>query len=374
MAPSRRVLVAVVSVLACSGLVACGGTTPTASASNSKDTKAEAFYEKYMDMSMADRHDALVAAAEKEGEFSIYTSGDRELVDAFAKDYPKIKVKVYEGTSDDVMQRVLQETSANRTLNDVVDTQAFTLDKLNDAGVLGSYDSDAVDKFLPAAKSLTGHNWIPNRFSVFTAAWNTEKVSGSKVPTSYLDFAKPEWKGEVAMELSDYEWYGTLHTYLIDKKGMSKDDVESFFRKVAKNAKVVDGHTNMDTFLAAGRFSAVISGYKHQIDGFREDKGAPVASLPALEPLILLPDGQAVMRNAKHPAAAMLFTDWVLTKGQELFVKDYRVPAVEGTPGSEELLPKGVDTEIIGADITAKDSQWSKAYENLLQGAPKVSG
>src|ERR687891_2720031 len=67
-----------------------------------------------------DREKILLEGAKKEGKFLWYTSltggPNLEVPKAFEAKYPGIKVDVYRGDSDAIIQRVLQEAQAKRYL------------------------------------------------------------------------------------------------------------------------------------------------------------------------------------------------------------------------------------------------------------------
>lgn len=348
---------------------ACGA-GPGAS-QGSSDSQATQVYAKYAQMSGPKRHDALVKAAKKEGTLVLYTSNTdyKDLVSGFEKAYPAIHVKAYRASSEKVLQRILQESSAHKTANDVVDTNKGELDIMASKHVLGEYKSAIRQSLRPIAKQ---DHWTATRVNAFTVAWNTNAVPKGQQPTSYLDLAKPKWKGKISMEAGDYDWYGALYTYLRSKKHMSKQQVDSYFQKLAANAKVVKGHTVQGQLLSAGQFGVAMSLYKHTVDKDHFNKNAPVSWQPAVQPLFLRPNGQAIMKDALHPAAALLYMDWVLTEGQKTIVKSYRVPVQKNVPGEKNPLPEDVKTFAVPNDVYTNSKKWSAQYDALLRGAPTV--
>ena len=86
---------------------------------------------------------------------------------------------------------------------------------------------------------------------------------------------------------------------------MPEAEADARFERIARNARVIEGHSLGAQLLAAGEVDALAPGYAHNIDGLIE-KGAPVAWTPAVEPVILRQNGVAILQDAKHPAAAAL--------------------------------------------------------------------
>ena len=98
----------------------------------------------------------------------------------------------------------------------------------------------------------------------------------------------------------------------------------------------------MGELLSAGQFDVAPSIYSHTVDNAAE-KGAPVAwktNGKPVEPVVLRPNGAGLMKSAKHPAAAMLFFDFLLTDGQQAIAGANRIGAI---PTAEDPLA-GVET------------------------------
>jgi iron(III) transport system substrate-binding protein len=104
--------------------------------------------------------------------------------------------------------------------------------------------------------------------------------------------------------------------------------------------------------------------------GRAKAKGAPVEYLPFTQPVIARPNGIGLMKSAKNPAAAMLFTDWLLEEGQKLLAEDGLTPAI--VEGDDPL--KGV--EIVPIDVKAmvdNGDKWQKKYDKVVAGGEQVS-
>ncbi len=114
---------------------------------------------------------------------------------------------------------------------------------------------------------------------------------------------------------------------------------------MANGAKVVKGHTVMGELLSAGQFSVAASNYSYLVQR-AEDKGAPVAYQPFVQPVIARPQGAALMKTAPHPAAALLFVDWLLTEGQQVFVDLGLTPSIE---------PEGLKDPLEGLEVIPVD-------------------
>jgi iron(III) transport system substrate-binding protein len=267
-----------------------------------------------------------------------------------------------------VIQRVLQESKANFHGNDVLETNALELDIANQEGLLGPYDSEFREQVRPESNQ---DNWIGTRLNVFVVSYNTDKVKPQELPENIAGFADPKWKGKLSMEVGDVDWFATMHRYFVDQ-GMTEDEATDLFRRIAANAKIVKGHTVQAELLSAGQFAIGISTYSHSVDELTHE-GAPIAwrvkGGQPVQPLVTRPNGCAVMKDAQHPAAATLFTDFELEQGQKIFADQFRFGAFET---SDDPLAGLQTVPVQAKDLLAENDKWSKLYEDVLQGGEVV--
>ena len=193
--------------------------------------------------------------------------------------------------------------------------------------------------------------------------WNTGKVPAGTEPQSLKDLAGPQWKGRVGLEIGDVDWFAAMYNYY-KSQGQSDDEVMSFFRQLAANSKIAKGHTVMGELLAAGQFDVAASIYSHTVDNAAE-KGAPVAwrkDGKPVQPVVLRPNGAGLMKSAKHPAAAMLFFDFLLTDGQQAIAGANRIGAI---PTAQDPLA-GVQTVSVPEEELLNNAQkWSDMYKSV---------
>lgn len=358
--------------LVAAGLVLTGcGSSPTvnSAAPGSKGTDP---YRDYAALTGKQRTDRLLADARKDGGvLDLYTSNTdiTELVDGFKKAYPGIKVNAFRANSETVLQRVTQENQADKPQNDVVDTNDLELREMDKQGLLQPYHGPAEAGLRPDAKGLGG--WTAERFNAFVVGWNTSLVKKGKEPKSFAELADPKWKGKLSVEVGDWDWYASLHTYLTEKKGMSEAAADDLFKKIVANVKVTKGHTVQGEMLSAGQFAVALSVYSHTVDKAAA-KGAPVAWRPAVDPVIMRPNGVALMSHPRHPAAALLWTDWVLGDGQKIIAQSLRIPAAKEVPGFKDPVPPGTTTYSLSKTAETDGKKWSNAYDALLRGVPQA--
>lgn len=328
-----------------------------------------AAFGKYQDFGGQARAEAIRMDAKAEGTVSIYTSNTdiQELVDGFERAYPGIEVEVYRANSETVLQRVLQESAARRIGCDIVDTNDFELDVLSRQNVLVPYNGPGRYAVREEARFP---KWTAERFNAFVIGWNTDLIGEQDRPKSLADLTGPQWKDRVSMELGDWDWYMAMHTYLTEQRHMSEAAVDSMFRKLVGNAKIVKGHTVQGELLSGGQFAVATSVYSHTVDNAAE-KNAPVSWKPAAQPVVLRPNGLGLVAGAEHPASALLWTDWVLDEGQRIIADSNRIPAARSVPGFANPIPPGVRTYDVPVDaLRAGSAEWQRAYDELVRDKP----
>ncbi|MDT5066792.1 MAG: iron(III) transport system substrate-binding protein [Mycobacterium sp.] len=349
-------------------LAACGG-SPTASNGSSGPGADASKYEQYEALKGQDRRDKLLADAKAEGEVSVYTSMTSDVAEAVTKaftDQTGVKVSLYRAASETVLQRILQESSARHAGADVVETDALEMAALGKEKLIAPYTGERRDLVGPEGQF---ENWTASRYNLFSPSWNTTKVPSGTQPTSWEALADPKFNGQLAMELSDYDWYLTLYGYW-QQHGKSTAEIDQLFSDMANGAKVVKGHTVMGELLSAGQYSVAASNYTYLVQR-AQDKGAPVAYQPLVQPVIARPQGAALMNSAAHPAAALLFEDWLLTEGQKVFVDLGLTPSIEPAGLKDPL--EGL--EVISVDVNKllnEQKKWSDQYNALLEKSDKV--
>jgi iron(III) transport system substrate-binding protein len=362
-----RPLAAIVLAFALT-MTACG-TSPTASQGGGNTEVADAaqkVFDQFNSMSGQQRTDALVKAAKEEGDLSVYTSNNdiEDIATAF-KDKYGIQVDTYRADSETVLQRVLQEGNANFHGADILETNSPEMNIAASHDLLYPYRSEYRDSVRPQG---VRDMWTADRFNAFVVGWNTNVVKPGEEPKSFEDLASPRWRGKLAIELNEVDWYASLTTYWL-KHGKTQAQVDKLFDAIAANSKITKGHTATGEMLSAGQYGVFISAYTQNIDT-PATKGAPVTWHPStgqpVQPITLRPNGVAPMKHASHPAAAVLFIDYLLTDGQKVIKSVNRIPSVttEGDPlAGLELIEAPED------DLLANSAQWRERYEKVTQRA-----
>ena len=356
----RRYQCLAITVLAAMtwGTAACGS-SPVASPDNSVSSTSHP----WTGLGGQAREDALLEAAKKEDKLMVYSAfnDEQSMADAFMETYG-LKVAVYNGNSESVLQRVAQETSGNKLGNDVIVLPAADLESLNDSGILTPYESEYRDDVSELGK---GEDWTGIRRLAFVAGWNTEKVSAEEVPTDYADLTDPAWKGRMSMEMGDYDWYATLADHYQDE-GMSEAKVDDLFQGLVANSEVTKGHTAQGEFLTAGKFDIALSLYSQTVDRAKLE-GAPVSygdGAPRVGPVVVRYDAGALMKGAENPATATLYLDFQLSEAG--FEVDREIGSLPPVPSADDPI---TGADVVEQDVTAlveRREELADKYDDLV--------
>lgn len=320
-------------------------------------------------MPQQQRQTDLVKAARSEGGLTVYSAYNDEarMAHAFEQRYG-IKVNVYVANSEAVLQRVQQEANARYRGSDVYVGPEEDLTVADQQGLFGEYRSALRDQ-LPA--SGRGKDWTAVRRLAFVVGYNSHLVPAGKLPDTIAGFADPKWHGKISMEASDFDWFMAMMQDLT-AHGMSQPAALDVFNGIARNAKVIKGHTVQGNLLAAGQFAAAVSVYTQTVDRLSA-KHAPVSwhagGGHVMQPVVVRYDASGVMADARHPAAALLYQDFELgADGAAVDRANNSLPAI---PAANDPL-RGLRIVTVSATELVKDrNTWSQRYDEVVRGVAK---
>jgi iron(III) transport system substrate-binding protein len=307
----------------------------------------------------ADRDQKLIENARKEGTVAIYTSLNLKdsvpITEAFEKKYG-IKIVLWRASSEKVVQRSLTEARAGRFIADVYETNGPEMEILHREKLLEDFHSPWF-KDIPPEAFPKHRQWVPDRFNFFVIGYNTNLVKPAEVPNSYEDLLLPHWVGRIGLEASDVDWFGAVI------KGMGEQKGTAFFRKLAEmKPQLRTGHTLIAELVAAGEIPLAAAVYNHNVERLTV-KGAPVKWKP-LQPTFGRPNAIGVAKNATHPHAALLFTDFMLSReGQQIIKERNRVPS---SMAVDSPLNKFKYQMIDPSIVLDESEKWEKLWSDLF--------
>ena len=293
----------------------------------------------------------------------------KPLADTWKATVPDITLNFYRASSEDVSARFVNESRANANNGaDVVETNGTTmLIYQHDRNLLVPYRQSPYQLQIP--KQYRFDAFTADRLEMFVIAWNKNLVSSP--PTSFQDLTDPKWKGKLAMEPTDSDWYAALYNYFTTQapKKMTGPQVEDMFRKIAANSQLIPSHSTEASALAAGQVQVVVTGHAQSMEQLQA-RGAPIAfGPPFVDPVIQRPQGVGISYEAPHPAAAKLFYDFLLSPvGQKMLQQNGVLPANPYFP--DNAFAPNPTLHVVKMDIRPVVENWvawNKRYNAIIQ-------
>jgi iron(III) transport system substrate-binding protein len=309
----------------------------------------------------ADRMDKIVAAAKKEGELTLYTTIAEKDLPAIVKPFEQkygVKVNVWRSGTDKVLQRAVTEAKAKRYTVDAVHFGAPEMEALSREKILAPVSSP-VHKDLQAG-SVPGHReWASTILSVWVQAYNTAAVKKADLPRTYKDLLDPKWKGKLGIESKNDDWFATV----VYQMGGEQQGLKYFQDLVAANGiSPRHGHTLLNNMVVSGEVPLALTVYNYMPEQAKK-KGAPIDWF-VIEPAIARANAVGVARNAPHPAAALLFYEYMLgPDGQNAMV------SVDYVPTNTRVASPLQGVKIVTTDPVRsldESGKWSKLFEDTV--------
>ncbi len=221
----------------------------------------------------ADRTARLVAGAKREGSLSLYASlAEKDLirlVSEFERRYG-IKVNVWRSGKSNVLRRAVTEARAGRFEVDVVHNPSPEMELLHRERLLQEVRSPYQRELIPEAVA-PHREWAGPRVYIFVQAYNTNRVTPEELPKTFKDLLDPRWKGRIAVEAKEQEWFFTLVREMGEESGLK------FFRDlVATNGLTVrNGNALLNNLVVAGEIPLALTLYSYLPEQSRRS-GAPI--------------------------------------------------------------------------------------------------
>ena len=306
----------------------------------------------------------LYEAAKKEGgELTWYTAHSDDITAqalgrSFEQLYSGLKVNVLRTTAQVAYQRVTQEIKASAIQCDVFSsTDIGHSVELKAKGNFEKYVPENSTKVLDIYRG-----YDPDGFYFVTSAgmigigYNTGKLKEADAPKNWTDLLDPKWNNNIALGHPGFSGYvGTWALTLRNQYGWD------FFEKLAKNNPRVGRSINDTvTMLNAGESAIAGSG---PVGTLMESvqKGNPLAMNYPTDGTVLIIAPSSIMKGCKHPVAARLFMEFLLSaRASQIWVDHF----------NESIRPEVTPSKGV---ISAKDVKTIRpTVEQITKGVPEV--
>ena len=321
-------------------------------------------------------HNEIVAKAKKEGKLRVITSLEPETYapfkKAFEKKYPFLDVHIEEITGTDSNQRFLLEMNAGVVDWDSVHAapdfyskylphfKKFDILGMAEHGVLGIPRQmiDAKNRNVVVLVSYMG-----------VVTYNKNLISPDKVPNSWEDFLKPEFKGrKFIVDIRPQALPSLIPV-------MGKEWVMNYARKLAAQEPVwARGLSRAISSIAAGEYALhQMVNYHSTVRAMKKDPSGSL-QFKVVEPVpVRLTLAEGVYQRARHPYAALLFLEYVASPEGQAILDEYSPLASSiYSPGSHnENLIRGKKVAVSTAEHFEQQEEWRSQIVGAF-GFPKA--
>jgi iron(III) transport system substrate-binding protein len=344
-------------------LAACGGTSAPASspASAAASTAGGGFI-------TAASHDDIVAKAKAEGSLKALSTADPKTIkafkDGFSKKYPFINFDIEEQTGTEAQQRFQLELKAGQAkdwdvLNMAEEVYSDSLPYTEKLDVLDMAQKKILD-IDPQMVDPENRNVMAPGTTLGIVAYNKNLVPADKVPTTWDDLLKPEWKGrKMITEVRPNTIAG-----LVPAKG--EEWVKDWATKMKDQQPVwARGNTNILTSINSGEYALHSATLLNSVTRLME-KGSPNLAFSVVEPVpVRLSLAAAIQKGSKHPYAGLLFLEYMASpEAQKILdeVEPYKGSIYGNGETRSQKLVAGKQTSV----VQWKDFNKMAGYEKMV--------
>lgn len=296
----------------------------------------------------------------------IYTSQPntdaQATADAFMAANPGIKVEWVRDGTPLIMAKLRTEIEAGAPQPDVLlIADIVTMEGLKQEGLLLAYPEADVSGYAPGLMDKDG-TYFSTKLITTGLVYNT---AAPFVPASWLDLTKPEASGQIAMPSPLTSGAAMIHAVTLTGNLTEGWD---FYSALAENGALASGG-NGDVLKAVAGGDKLFGMIVDYLPIREAAKGAPVAFVFPTEGVSAVTEPVAILASAKHPDAAKLFVDFLLsTQGQELTSSMGYIPAradialPAGYPDRASIKVLGYDAAKALADDAANKEKFSEIF------------
>lgn len=324
----------------------------------------------------ADREQMILDGARREGQVVFYSGmivnqALRPLADAFMRKYPFVTMTFWRGDTEEIVAKLSAEERGNNVVADVAEGTGVG-DLAVGAALTEPYYTPMVEA-LPDRYRDPSNRWTYTRISYFSMAYNTRLIPRDQVPKTYDDLLDPRWQGKLAWRVGTASGAPLFITTVRLSRG--EEEAHSYLRRLAKQKMINFGSGSARTLVdrvIAGEFPIALNIFAHH-PLISKAKGAPVDSR-LLDPVPSTAGTMVIAKGLRHPYAAMLLIDFILSKeGQQILASADYFPVRADVPPKDLLasvIPAraGVPELFLSPDqLNQYTASSEKIFEELFQ-------
>jgi len=297
--------------------------------------------------------DEIVAKAKKEGSVRILTSLDTDtykpMADSFKKKYPFLDAQIQEITGTEATQRFLLELKAGTVREwDVAHASEDFYDQFRGQAkkfdILGMAEQGVL-RIPPKMVDPDSRHFVSMASAAGSIAYNKNRVPPEKVPNSWEDFLKPEFKGRKFV--ADIRPHGMASLTV----AMGEEWVMSYARKLKEQQPIwARGHTRVLTSITAGEYALhQLTNYHSCVRAAQKDVTKSLVC-KVIEPVpVRLTEHDFVVNSSSRPYTALLWLEHVASPEGQKVIDDYE-------PVKSSLFAEGEIAKLVkGKKISLND-------------------
>jgi iron(III) transport system substrate-binding protein len=281
----------------------------------------------------------LIAAAEKEGQLTYYTANfaevEQEVIKAFNKRFPKIKVAMVRAPGGQIITRIKTEAASGKLAADVVNHSDLGL-MVEIADLFQDYTPPNAADYRPDA--LVSPKLWPGVTLGWAIAYNTQLVKNA--PKTWKDLLKPEYdKKQIGQVVGPSG--GTTWTRIMFERQVLGEDY--WAKQAATKPVLYPSGAPLSDALVRGEVS--IAPLLYNVIYTKQRDGAPVEIFFPPEGTPAIPYASGVAKTSANPNAAKLFLNWCLSEeGQRFMITQQgNLTSLKNPP----VYPKGFDPNVV---------------------------
>ena len=319
--------------------------------------------------------DDIIARAKKEGKLRVLTSLEAESLkpvsDAFRKKYPFIDLRADEIAGTDTYQRMILEMKSGTASG--WDVNYLTTDFYDDYfphqkkfDVLGMAQHGVLQ--IPVGMiDPVNRNIVARSTNTQIVAYNKKLLPDEKVPSSWEDFLKPEFKGrKFLVDIRPQEVANLVPVWGLEK-------TLQFAKAIATQDPIwIRGHSRAIAAMAAGEYAMLLGANLNATKRAMQKDRTGSLAYKVVEPVpIRIADHEAVFDKAASPYAGLLWLEFsASSEAQQIINRDDKGSVfVPGTTPYQ--LTQGKKVSLIGWEHAPKlEELQKKVFE--AYGFPKA--
>lgn len=299
--------------------------------------------------------DAMPVVPTADGEFTLYSGRDEELVqpliDQFTED-TGIVVEVRYGNTAELGALLLEEGDATPA-NVFLSQDAGALGALSQAGLFTTLPDD-VTSAIPAGFTSTDGSWVGVTGRARVVVFDGERLTADELPDTIDEYVSDEWNGRLAVAPTN----ASFQSFVTALRVLEGDDAaaEWVSALAANSPQIFEGNSQILTAVDEGAVELGLVNHYYWF-GAAAEVGAQNmrAQLKFLTPgdagSIVNVSGAGILNGSELDADALEFVRYLVSEAaQQYFVEqtfEYPllpgVAAPEGLPSLESLITPGLD-------------------------------